>query len=224
MNLSKLNATLFILTAIILLTSCNSSLLTINKRRYNKGYYVNIKSSISKPSDIKISTIEKYSNSNTTKQSLLIASSSDNINEFNLNEPEDISYYTTIPVPNDSIDGKEEETKLTLKKIFDPSFDIGNFVPSERQTKKYVLKSFFLGFTSWTAIALSLIFLVFPAFLLSFPLIMISLYYNFLAKKHYAFYPEYTKRKWLLNISFVLGAIYLILLVIILNTGAGIPT
>jgi len=210
----KKNLFVFIILAIsILLHSCSTQSY-ISKRKYLGGYYFDL---MNKSKSEVVFKVENDLNTLQNNNNLFLEASLDVKNEGMIETKNELNYSEFIKESNivfitPSDTSKKE--KITLKKMFDPNFNINEFIPTENQAKKYVLLSFLNEFITYATIAMGIITYI-PYFAIPIlPCLFLGMFYNYLAKKYYISNPEYKKLKWLLRISFFMGAFLIVIMAI----------
>lgn len=202
------------MSIILLLNSCSTSELTVNKRRYNKGFYV----------DFKNKNIEKLAqnveiNSKIETQTLKteIEKPNSNLSSSILDEPE-IIVKNNEKVKTNSDDNKTEKiNKISLKKKF-PNSKLTKETeinPDEKSVQTYSLISLIL---SALGVLLMIESIIIPAlFFFGMLFATLAIIPAIIALRKYKKLGEFTKWKWMANVGLVTGIVGIVTLIIFIG-------
>ena len=207
---NRLSISIFVFINLILfLNSCSTSEFAINKRLYNKGFYVDFK----KNSSIKIeNNFQKteLAKNNQLKPDTNYLIASTNF-EYQFVPKIDTPIVTAEDFPSKlKIDTTKIDSNITHS-YKESLTTFKEFVPTEKQTQKYVTLSIIIGILSIILIPYGVFIFNDWIFLIGLALEYLSLHFHYLAKIFYQRNPEYTHRKKLYKLGFIIGASYLIL-------------
>ena len=185
----------------IILNSCSTSEFAVNKRRYNKGFYVDFKNK-----NIEKSTENLELNSKIEKQKVIIEIEKPTSNlSCSMDEKPEIINETNVVLQNNlnkndkiSVSQKEINKNKILEKIkFKNTDEPGN------EAKLYALLSFIFGISGVVLITFFGLLLLIPA-----------LIFGILSLKEYKKTPEFTERKWMAIVGLSLGIAGILLFII----------